>query len=236
MPRRLSKRLAGCIAIEFLLTGWAVASAAEYRTGFGQAGTAHAVALEDRRFHRAVIVSAAFDIPLPVADHIAAQAIQRFGLDRPALLLHSTAPGDPAPDDALDAIAAAVSDLHPGTARFTGQELTVTSESGACVSVLAADASFRECTTHDGFLLRGPIRSALRIVDLNHGLQTRTGPPRSFAVQAIALGVSVVLLAAPSNFLQVSSGRILAGSPAVAGGPEVLAAIQEVLARVGRKR
>ena len=236
MPRRLSKRLAGCIVIEFLLAGGAVASAAEYRTGFGRASLVQAVALEDRRFQRAVIVSAAFDIPLAVADHIAAQAIQRFGLDRAALLLHSTGAGSPAPDDALNAIGAAVSDLHPGTARFNGQGLTVRSEDDACVTVLAADASFRECTTHDGALLRGPIRSALKIVDLNHGLQTRTGPPRSFAVQAIALGASVVLLAAPSNFLQASPGRILAGSPAVEGGSEVTAAIQEVLARVGRKR
>ena len=58
MPRRLSRRLAGCIAIELLLAAglWA----AEYQAGVATAGQAKALVLEDRRGGRAVFAEADF--------------------------------------------------------------------------------------------------------------------------------------------------------------------------------
>src|SRR5579871_5571083 len=95
MPRKSLRKLAGCIVIE-LLFGWtAVAADYQFKAGYSTYGQAKALAIEDLRGHRALIVSGAFSIPLSIADLIAASAIKEFNFERPNLLIGSFGSGDP---------------------------------------------------------------------------------------------------------------------------------------------
>jgi hypothetical protein len=234
MRKRSLKRLAGCIAIELV---WACAAHAiggyDYKVGFASYGHVKALALEDRQGHRAVIATAAFSVPLSVADSIAAQAIKDFKLERANLLIHSVASGDAAPQDANTAIGAALGNMQYGHLVYGNGRLTASSADGRCLAALTVDASLTSCSNPNGDAVRGTIRAAFRIVDQTQGLQSRDDAPRSVALQAIALGGSLVIFSGPSNFAQSGRGIILALTPAVEGDTRLNAAVGEVFLRVG---
>ena len=232
MPRKLSTKLAGCIVIELLAACGALAAGSAYKAGYAAYGQAKALALEDRRGHRALIVTAAFAAPLSVADSIAAQAIKEYGLERASLLIYSVASGNPAPLDARTAIGAALGQLNPAVLDYASARLVVTSYDGHCLAAISEQASLDPCTTPGGDSVHGFIRSALRIVDLSHGLQTREATPRSAAVQAIAVG-SIVFFSAPSNVAQPGNRIILATTPAVEADSQLTSAVGDVFLRVG---
>lgn len=233
MPKKSLRRLAGWLVIELVCALGAQAADYEYKAGFATFGHVKALALEDRRGQRAVIATATFSVPLSVADAIAAQAIKEFSLDRANLLVHSVASGDPVPQDARTAIGAALGDLQPAFLVFGNGRLTVSSHDGHCRIALTAEASLSACTTPNGDSVRSPIRSALRMVDQTRGLQSRDQTPQSVAVQAIALGGSLIIFSAPSNAVQQGKGLILAVTPAVESDPRLTAAVGEVFLRVG---
>ena len=233
MPKKLSKKLAGCIAIELVCALGAYAADYEFKAGYAAVGHVKALALEDRRGQRAVIVTAAFSVPLSVADSIAAAAIKEYNIDRASLLFHSVASGDPVHQDAHTAIGAALGDLRESFVVFGNGRLTVSSHDGRCRTALTVDASLAACTTPAGDSVSGRIRSALRIVDQTRGLQTRDQAPHSVAVQAIALGDSVVIFSAPSNVAQPGKSIILALTPAVENDTRLSAAVGDVFLRVG---
>ena len=234
MRKRLWQRLAGCIAIELLLGFLTAAADFDFHAGAAASGQARALAIEDRRHHAAVIVDVDFSTPLSVSDQIGASVAKAFGLDRSALVIHSTGEGDPAPQDAVAAIGVALSALEPARLQFANGALTV-STAGVCTKV-SGDAVTQACDGRAGDPVRGRIRSAFRVVDLTRGLQARTVAPRYATVQAIALGDTVVILSAPANFVEPAPGRIVAVLPAIESDSRVAAALADVLARAGRKR
>jgi hypothetical protein len=219
MPKKLSRKLAGCFAIELLLAAGLLAAASDYQAGTAAAGKVKALALEDRRGHRAVFATAEFRISQSLSDFIAAQVLKAYGVDRAGLLLVSAGQGEPAPDDAVAAIGAALGGLDPAVVRSSGGVVSVTAPDGHCRATLAADGAvaFERCGP--GEPVRAPIRAAFQMVDPAHGLQPRGEPIRSSSVQAIALGNRFVVLA-------VEGDR---------DDARVSAAVRQVLARVSRK-
>ncbi|MGA2269905.1 MAG: hypothetical protein ABSH44_15660 [Bryobacteraceae bacterium] len=211
--------LAGCIAIELLLAAGLLAADSDYQAGTAAAGKAKALALEDRRGNRAVFVAAEFRVSQAVSDFIAAQVLKAYGVDRAGLLLDSVGQGEPAPDDAVAAIGAALGALEPAVVRSSGGAVSITAPDGRCRGTLAANGAveFERCGA--GEPVRAPIRAAFQVVDPAHGLQQRGEPTRFSSVQAIALGNRFVVLA-------VDGER---------DDARVSAAIRQVLARVGRK-
>ena len=233
MPRKSLRRLAGCIVIELLCALAAAAADYQFKAGYAAYGQAKALALEDRRGHRAVIVTAAFRIPMSVADAIAAQTIKEYNLERASLLIYSVASGEPTPTDTRTAIAAALGDLQPAVVIYGNGRLTVSSFDGRCRIAVSAEASLDTCTTPVGDTLRGQIRSALKVMDTPHALQTREESlRRPIAIQAIGIG-PVVILSAPSNLAQPGRHLILALTPAVENDPQLSAAVGEVFLRIG---
>jgi hypothetical protein len=219
MPKKLSRKLAGCFAIELLLAAGLLAADPDYQAGTAAAGKVRALALEDRRGARAVFVTVEFGVSQPVSDFIAAQVLKAYGVDRAGLLLRSAGQGDPAPDDAVTAIGAALGSIEPAVVRSSGEAVSITSPDGRCLAMLAANGAvaFERCGA--GEAVRAPIRAAFQMVDPAHGLQPRGEPVRSSSVQAIALGGQFVVLA-------VDGDR---------GDARVSAAVRQVMARVGRK-
>jgi hypothetical protein len=235
MRKRSSRRLAGCIAIELLLLGSLTAAPNfDYRAGTATIGLSRALVIEDRHHHPAVIINVAFSTPLSVSDHIGALAATAYGLDRSALIIHSTREGDPAPQDTVAAIGAALSALEPANISY-GNGMLVVSIAPVCTTILG-DAVMQGCTPVAGVPVHGSIRSAFRVVDLAHGLQVRAAAPRYATVQAVALGEAVVILSAPANFIEPGPGRIVAALPAIDYDARVAAALANVLARVGKSR
>lgn len=233
MPKKLLKRLAGYIVIELLCGLAAFAADYQYKAGYATYGQAKALALEDRRGHRALIVTGAFDIPLSVADSIAAQAMKEHNLERAGLLIRSVASGDPKPVDARTALGAALGDLQPAVLIYGNSRLTISSYDGRCRLGISPEASFETCNTPVGDTLRGQIRSALRLVNVPHPLQSReNAAPQPIVIQAIAIG-PVVILSAPSNLAQPGRHVILAVTPAVEEDSQINAALGEVYLRVG---
>lgn len=233
MPRKSLKRLAGCIVIELVCTVAAFAANYAYQAGYAAYGQAKALALEDRRGHRAVIVTAGFDVPLSVADSVAAQAMKEYGLERASILVYSVASGGAKPVDARTAIGAALGGLKPAVLVYGNGRLTVSSYDGRCLAGISAEASLEACTTPAGDSVGGQIRSALRVVDIPHALGTReTRLPRSVAVQTIAIG-PVVIFSGPSNVAQSGKRIILAETEAVEDNPQLTVAAAEVFLRVG---
>jgi hypothetical protein len=219
MPKKLSRRLAGCFAIELLLAAGLLAADSDYQAGTAAAGKVKALALEDRRGTRAVFVTAEFSISQSVSDFIAAQVLKAYGLERAALLLHSAGQGEPAPGDAVTAIGAALGSLESAVVRSTGGAASIAAPDGRCRATLAPNGAvaFERCG--QGEPVRAPIRAAFQMVDPAHALQPRGEPLHSSSVQAIALGRQFVVLA-------VAGAR---------DDPRVTAAVRRVLARVGRK-
>lgn len=219
MPKKLSRKLAGCFAIELLFAAGLTAADSDYQAGTAAAGRVKVVALEDRRGNRAVFATAEFRISQSLSDFIVAQVVKAYGVDRAGLLLVSAGQGEPAPDDAVAAIGAALGDLEPAVVRSSGGAVSVTAPDGHCRATLAADGAvaFERCGP--GEPVRAPIRAAFQMVDPAHGLQQRAEPVRASSVQAIALGQRFVVLA-------VEGER---------DDPRVSAAVRWVLACVGRK-
>ena len=235
MQKRSLKKLAGYIAIELLCVVAASAADYEFNAGYVELGRVKALALQDLRGQRAVIASAAFGIPLSVADTIAGQVIKQFNIERSNLLIYSVASGDPNPDEARNAIGAALGDLKPAILEYGNGRLTVSSHDAHCRLAITAEASMVPCTTPMGDLVSGRIRSALRMVDQMHGLQTRDQAPHSVAVQAIALGSSVLFFSGPKNAARNGKGMILALTDAVEEDPRLSGAVGDVFLRVGRR-
>jgi len=218
MPKKLSRRLAGCFAIELLFAAGLLAADSDYQAGTAAAGKVKALALEDRHGHRAVFATAEFPLSQSVSDFIAVQVLKAYGVDRAGLLLYSAGQGDPAPDDAVTAIGAALGSLEPAVLRSSGGAVSITAPDGRCRAALAANGAvaFERCG--QGQPVRAAIRAAFQMVDPAHGLQPRGEPVRSNSVQAIALGQQFVVLA-------VEGDR---------DDARVSAAVRQVLARVGR--
>ena len=219
MPKKLSRKLAGCFAIELLFAAGLLAADPDYQAGTAAAGKVKALALEDRRGTRAVFATVEFRISQSLSDFIAAQVLKAYGVDRAGLLLVSAGQGEPAPDDAVAAIGAALGGLDPAVVRSSGGVVSVTAPDGHCRATLAADGAvaFERCGP--GEPVRAPIRAAFQMADPAHGLQPRGEPIRSSSVQAIALGNRFVVLA-------VEGDR---------DDARVSAAVRQVLARVSRK-
>jgi hypothetical protein len=219
MPKKLSRRLAGCCAIELLFAAGLLAADSDYQAGTAAAGKVKVVALEDRRGNRAVFATVEFRVSQSLSDFIAAQVLKAYDVDRAALLLHSAAQGDPTPDDAVAAIGAALGGLEPAMVRSSGGGISITAPDGHCRATLAADGAvaFERCGP--GEPVRAPIRAAFQMVDPPHALQPRAEPVRPVSVQAIALGKQFVVLT-------VTGDR---------DDPRVSAAVRQVLARVGRR-
>ena len=235
MRTRWWRRLAGCIAIS---GGLLAAASPDYRVGTSEAGRVRAVVLEDRQGNRAIIADAGFTITLAVADHIAAQLLKSYPLNRAGILLHSTASGDPAPGDAITAIAAALGDLSPARVFFDGSIFSITSEEGECRAVFFPVAP-AGCS--GGERVRAPMRAAFQVVEPSHGLQRRNESPPAYPVQAIAFGKQAAILAlggnAPAARFRAKGLIVLPEcndhSPFPADSL-VTAAIRQVLARAGR--
>ena len=219
MPKKLSRKLAGCFAIELIFAAGLLAADPDYQAGTAAAGKVKVLALEDRHGTRAVFATVEFRVSQSVSDFIAAQVLKAYDVDRAALLLRSAGQGDPAPDDAVIAIGAALGALEPAVLRLSGGAISITAPDGHCRATLAADGAlaFERCGAGDP--VRPPIRAAFQVVDPSHALQPRGDPVRSGSVQAIALGTRFMVL-------------VVDGEREDA---RVSAALRQVLARVGRK-
>lgn len=234
MLKKSWKRLAGYIAIELFCALNALAAGYDYNAGYAEFGQTKAIALEDRRGQRAVILTAAFSMPLSVSDSIAAQVIKSYHLERANLLLFSVASGDPLPQQALTSIGAALGKIEPAVLIFGDRRLTVSSGTGRCLAALTPQSSIEPCTTPAGDQVRSPIRSALQMVDLTQSLTTRDNAPRSVAIQAIKLGGSVIIFSAPEDYAQPNKRVILAVTPALGvEDSRVAEAVGQVFIRIG---
>jgi len=219
MPKKSLRRLAGCFAIELLFAAGLLAADSDYQAGTAATGKVKALALEDRRGTRAVFATVEFRVPQSLSDFIAAQVLKAYGVDRAGLLLHSAGQGEPAPDDAVTVIGAALGALEPAVLRSSGGAVSITAPDGRCRAMLAANGAVAFDRCGPGEPVRAPIRAAFQMVDPAHALQPRAEPVRSSSVQAVALGQQFVVLA-------VEGER---------DDARVSAAVRQVLARVGRK-
>ena len=233
MLRRSLRRLAGCFAIELACAFAALAADYEFQVGYATYGQAKSLAIEDRRGNRAIITTAAFSLPLSVAETIAAQVMADHRVERPGLLIYSVASGEPVPQHARTAIGAAIGNLNPGYLIFGNGRLTVFTYGGRCLIALTAEASLQDCTVPNGDSVHGTIRSAYQVVETTHGLQTRDAGIYSVAVQAIAIGNRLIIFSAPENFAQPNKRLILAVTPAISDDPRVADAVGQVFLRVG---
>jgi hypothetical protein len=246
-PRRLSRRLTGCIAIGLICAAGLAAAEFEYRAGTAAVGQVKALALEDRRGNRAAIAQAEFAVTSRISDLAALRLMKDFGMDRGAILLRSNGPATAAgdPQQLADAVTAAFLALDPAALRFRDGALSVESAARQ-VALLGADGGLHLGDAAPGAggkpatLVRAPIRTAFRGIDLNQGLRKRGEPARVYYVQAIALGKEAAILGlsgpAPAAGFR-AKGLIVApysndGAP-FPDEPRVRAAIRQLLARVG---
>ncbi len=243
MFTRWLKRLAGCTAIELAAAAVLLAASPEYRAGTASAGLARAVAIEDSRGSRAVIVQAAFPIALQVSDVAAAELMRAYGLERGAILLRGTGNGAPQVQDPLTAAAAALGSLKPARLLSTGQTLAILGQSDVCLAQLMTDGAFAAEGTMCGgrTLVRGPIRTAFRMVDLSHGLLQRNETGRMYPIQAIAFGREITVLGLggePPAGAFAAPGLIVAplsnSNAPYPGDNGIQSMVQETLKRVGR--
>ena len=243
MRKRSSRKLAGCIVIELALAAAGVpyGSAAGYRAGAAEAGSARALVLEDARGHRAVFTQTEFRITGAVADFVAARLLVSLDLERSGLLFHWSGIGArlEQPDDLVAAITAAVAALEPAEVRYGHRSLFVVA-GGRCLGTLSPDGGLVSGGCADGAAVTGVIRAAFQMVEPIHGLQKRGERVRSFPVQAIALGKQVTVLALSGEAALPEGvnprGLIFAQfSNEAAAAPQdarVRAAVERVLARV----
>ena len=244
MRRRSSRRLAGCIVIELAAAAGLAAAHLEYRAGTAGSESAKALALEDRGGHVAVVAQAEFAIRRTLADLLAAHVMKTYGLERGAILLLG-APGAPPaapgqPQDLFAVISAALGQLNPARVLYDGTAIAVTTPEGRCLAEISAAArlEFADCSA--GRPVGGPIRSAFQMAEPARGLRQRSAPAPSYPVAAIALGHRVTILGLGGSPPPGLRGKGLLIAPfsndniSPPGDPQVRAAIQSVLARVGR--
>jgi len=239
MPKRSSRRLAGCIVIELALA--ATGLAADYRAGAAASGSARALVVEDARGNRAVFTQTEFRITQALADFVAARLLVALDLQRPGLLLHWSGIGarPEQPEDLVTAITTAVNALEAAEVRYGHRSLSV-AVGERCVGSLNPDGALAFAGCSDGAAVTGAIRTAFQMVEPTHGLQKRGETVRSFPVQAIALGKQVTILALSGEaalpeginprgliFAPFSNEALTAPQDA-----RVRAAVQRVLARV----
>ena len=235
MPRRSSRRLAGCIAISLLLP----AAAADFQAGTAVAGQAKALVLQDRRGGYAIFAAADFEITQAVSDFVAARLLQSYELPRPSLLLRGVGLRPAQPDDLVTAVSAAMGRLDSAQLVYDGTTLSVSANS-RCLASLAAGASLIFDSCNDGLAVRGPIRAAFQMVEPTHGLLQRADLLHAYPVQAIAFGKQVIVLAlggAPTLPPEFSAKGLLFVSHAndSATPPDdarIAQAIRQVLSRV----
>jgi len=233
MWRRCWKRLAGCIVIELALTA---APAFEYNAGTAQVGQARALALEDKRGNRVVVVQADFAVTREVSDFVAAALIRDYGLTREGLVILGRPGGSADARALLTAAAAAMGRMTSSAVRFRDGFLVA---GGGMVSAEGVQMC-GECDT-GGEAVRSPLRAAFRMVEPEHGLARRGEVAAAFPVQAIALGTRIAILALPGAVPAQrfrAAGRIVlafandtASLPADARAEE---AVRQLLRRVGR--
>jgi hypothetical protein len=247
MPARLSRRLAGCIAIDLVVLDLILATAGlagDFKAGAAREGAARALVLEDRRGTRAVFVQAEFAVTQALADFVAGRLLKAYELDRAALLLRGTGRATAQPEDVVNAVNTALGTLGPAAVRFDGRTLSVTAPDGRRRAAISAEGTLRVESGGKGWgegaAVRGPIRAAFQMVEPAHGLQQRTDPVHAYPVQAIALGKQITILGlSGETSLPAGIGRkglIFAahanGDSAPPEDDRILAAIRKVLARV----
>ena len=240
MWRRLSRRLAGCIAIELALA--ALATAAGFKAGTGASPSSRALALQDAHGKYAVIAQTDFRITQAIADFVAAQVMQKYEIDRATLLLHwSGIANRPAqPGELVSAIQAAMDKMDPATVRYGHRSISVVGEDDRCMASVNPDGTLAFAACTPGADLAGPIRSAFQMVEPSHGLLKRGETARSFPVQAIALGkdATILALSGEARFPEGVNPRGLIFAPfsneadAPPQDARVMAAVRRVLARV----
>jgi hypothetical protein len=233
-------RLAGCCAIELAAALVAAAAGYEYKAGTGEAGRVRALALEDRRGNRAVIVEAAFKITLRFSDVAAAHIMQETEIERGGILIRSSGTGEPEPGELAEAVREAFAALAPARV-LSGGGLSVEAPDGACRAFLspAGDLAFRGC--RQGEPVAGGIRVAFEMVEPPRTLGRRGDPNHAYPVQAIALGRRALIAGIPGaapHALAVPAGSIMAAfsNHDVPFPAEALlkVALRRVLRRVGR--
>ena len=245
MRKRLSKKLAGCIAIELALLELALAAvgaAADFRAGAATAPTARALVLEDAHGNRAVFAQAEFRITQALADFVAGQLLRAQELDRAGVLFRWGGIGNrPAqPADLVTAINTAIGLLEPAGVRYGHRVLSVAAADGRCLGSLNEDGGVGIAGCGEGDAVAGAIRAAFQMVEPAHGLLKRGEAARAFPVQAIALGrqVTILALSGEAALPEGVNPRGLIFSPfsneefAPPEDARVRAAIQRVLARV----
>jgi len=241
MPKRSSKRLAGCIAIELALA--VAGAAADFKAGAAVAPTAHALVLQDARGNRAVFAQAEFRITQALADFVAGQLLRSQTLDRAAILFRWGGIGNrPAqPEDLVTAISAAIAALEPAGVRYGHRVLSIATAEGRCLGSLNEDGALGMAGCGEGVEVAGPIRAAFQMVEPAHPLLKRGETAHAYPVQAISLGKQVTILALSGEALLPEGvnprGLIFSPFSNEAFPPplqdaRVRAAIQRVLARV----
>jgi hypothetical protein len=203
----------------------AAADGPGYRAGVARLDVApgiraDAIALEDSRGNRAVLVRTNARLSRTVADLAGARAEKSYNLRRSCLLLESTASGAASVGELADglftAAGAALGDLQPARLGFSGT-------SGALVISTPAGetrASFPDAAQGPLRPVRGPIRCAFRVLDAQSELAPPDGPSAparaSYSVQAIRFGTEVTLVALAGDVPPAAAARLSTefGSPA----------------------
>lgn len=232
-------------------------SAAGYRAGVVRLEIpeeAQAVAIEDPSGGRIVVVTTGrIGLPRAIIDWVAA----RTGLDRSQVLFDSGPVPSPDPvglaGDLVTLIAAALGDLKPAVLSYAGgSHLRVAAPDGSPLAVLFQHAGSMGSPRR----LRGPIRSAFRMVEPKFLLRTREASAPSSSpcsVQAVRFGKNLTLLALGAELRvpyarrierQFSSAKepvVLVGNSNGASGPlaedledAVFDGIRNVMKRVGK--
>jgi hypothetical protein len=245
MPKRSSKRLAGCIVIELAAVAGLSAANFEYRAGTARAGAALALALEDRARQVAVIAQADFAVTRVLSDVVAARLMKAYGLERAAILLRgSNGAPPPTPErqqDLTTAISAALGQLNPARILYNGAAIAVRTPEGRCLAAFAsAGLSLDGCGAGDS--VGGPIRWAFQMVEPAQGLQQREAlPAAGHPIGAIALGDRVAILALGGRApFDISAKSVIVSTfsndnAPPPDDPQVRAAIASVLERVRRR-
>jgi hypothetical protein len=241
MPRRWWRRPAGWLVIELAAAVAASPAGFEYKAGTGSVGQAAALACEDRRGYRVVLVQAGFPVTLVLSDFAAAHLMKEYGLTREGIVLRGSGSGTGSAEDLVTAAAAALGALQPAVLRTDGRALSVAGVDGACRASLGPGGVLRPGDCGGGDPVRSPLRCAFRMVEPAHGLQVRGQTPRAYPVQAVAFGARFAILALPGQPPAGKYGRpglMVAGfSNDAAPVPEdarVDASVRSVLRRVGR--
>jgi len=229
MRQRLSRRLAGCIAIELL-----AAANFQYKAGTAFTDHAKAIAIEDRRGVRVVIAEADFPVTRAISDFVSARLIETFGLERGGILLRGAGTGEVRREDLITAVSAALGKLEPATIRYR-ETISVTAPDGRCLAAVGVDGAVHLDGCGDGAVLHGPIRAAFQMVEPEHPLLARTQMAPSYPVQAIAIGKLTILAmpgaypSHPRDVMLIPAANDVAVPP---DSPAIDTAIRRVMSRV----